>query len=420
MRSIPILFLLAVVQVAANLPHRVKVLKQKKDQAIYSSLSLVYKDYTESLLQLQTELVASNRLRDANSVQSEFFLNTGYINLIGRSYQFVFDPPKTLPNEAKIYRETRNEKVKITLRRNIMAYIEGLKKAQSFYMRSQNLVDARKATDEMRLATFELSKIDTIVSVGSSIPSALPQLPLSNKSRTFELGNGIELEMIWVSPGNYIMGSPMTENERAPNESQKKVMIKKGFYLGKYEVTQEQYEIVMKGNLSNIDPSPSYCTNRPSCPVENVSWEEIQIFLNRLNHRQKYLRRIPSGYQFILPSEAQWEYACRAGTKTAYYFGNTITSLNTNYNLDKDEGKTTPVGSYPSNRWGFHDMHGNVWEITSSIFENAESKSEKLLTRKGGSWWSKSINIRSARRLPYAKPNRFMDIGFRVCLAAAK
>ena len=104
MRCIPIFFLLSAIQVAANLPHRVIVLKQKKDQAIYSSLTLVYKDYTESLLQLQTELVASNRLRDANAVQSEFFLNTSYIDLIGKSYQFVFDNPKTLPNEAKIYR----------------------------------------------------------------------------------------------------------------------------------------------------------------------------------------------------------------------------------------------------------------------------------------------------------------------------
>lgn len=422
MRCIPIFFLLSAIQVAANLPHRVIVLKQKKDQAIYSSLTLVYKDYTESLLQLQTELVASNRLRDANAVQSEFFLNTSYIDLIGKSYQFVFDNPKTLPNEAKIYRETRNEKVKITLRRNIMAYIDGLKKAQSLYMGSQNLVDARKATDEMRLATFELSKVDTIVSVGSSIPSALPQLPLSSKFRTFKLDIGIELEMIWVSTGSFIMGSPVTENSRAPDESQKEVKIKSGFYLGKYEVTQAQYEIVMKGNLSNVDPTPSHFPNRPSCPVENVSWEDIQIFLNRLNHRQKHNSQLPSGFKFTLPTEAQWEYTCRAGTNTAYCFGKNISRSNANFNWDANkETKTTKsIGSYPPNPWGFHDMHGNVWEKTSSLYKTVESNSEKLLTRRGGSWWSTSKNIRSARRLPYKKDFRFMDIGFRVCLAEAK
>jgi formylglycine-generating enzyme required for sulfatase activity len=420
MKSIPILFLLAVVQVAANLPHRVKVLKQKKDQAIYSSLSLVYKDYTESLLQLQTELVASNRLRDANSVQSEFFLNTGYLNLIGKSYQFVFDPPKTLPNEAKIYRETRNEKVKITLRRNIMAYIDDLKKAQSFYMRSQNLVDARKATDEMRLATFELSKIDTIVSVGSSIPSPLPQLPLSNKSRTFELGNGIKLEMIWVSPGSFIMGSPSNEIDRRKDEIQREVIIRKGFYLGKYEVTQAQYEVVMRGNNQGINSTPSKFTNKPNHPVEMVSNKDALVFLMQLTMDQASL--IPSGWKFSLPSEEQWEYACRSNTKTAYSFGPKITKSNANYNWNgvKETKQTKEVGCFPPNQWGFHDLHGNVWELTSTNFNGfyANQKNSILPIRKGGSYSNKASFIRSAIRLP--SPPHFDDIGFRVCLKEAK
>ena len=400
----------------ANLPHRVNVLKQKKDQAIFSSLDLVYKEYSKSLLKLQTELVASNQLTDANAVQSEFFLNTGYINLIGKSYQFVFDKHRPLPDEAKIYRETRNEKVKIALKKNIMVYITELKKAQVAYMNSQNLVNARKATDEMRLATLELRKIDSIVSVGSSTRSPLLQLPLTSKLRSFQLGNGIELEMIWVPSGSFMMGSPKTEPERARNETQRKVTIKKGFYLGKYEVTQAQYETIMKRNLSNVDPTPSHFANRPSCPVENVSWEEIQIFLNRLNHMQKHRSQLPSGFKFTLPTEAQWEYACRAGTKTAYSFGSKITSFNANYNLDKDKGTTKPVGAYPANNWGFFDMHGNVWENTSSIFETSTSNSKELFARKGGSWRNRSINIRSARKLQYTRTLRHMDIGFRVCL----
>ena len=120
--------------------------------------------------------------------------------------------------------------------------------------------------------------------------------------------------------------------------------------------------------------------------------------------------------RFTLPTEAQWEYACRAGTKTAYSFGSKITSFNANYNLDKDKGTTKPVGSYPANNWGFFDMHGNVWEKTSSIFETSTSNSKELFARKGGSWRSRSINIRSARKLQCPRTLRHMDIGFRDCL----
>jgi hypothetical protein len=190
MRFLVILYPLLVMTAYANLPHRVNVLKQKKDQAIFSSLGLVYKEYSKSLLKLQTELVASNQLTDANAVQSEFFLNTSYIDLIGKSYQFVFDRHRPLPAEAKIYRQTRNEKAKIALKKNLMVYIAELKKAQVAYMNSQNLVNARKATDEMRLATLELRKIDTIVSGTSSVtPWPSSGKPLKNKS--FKLGDGL-------------------------------------------------------------------------------------------------------------------------------------------------------------------------------------------------------------------------------------
>jgi len=416
MRALLTLYLLLVVTANANLPHRVNILKQKKDQAIFSTLDLVYKEYSKSLLKLQTELVTSNRLTDANAVQSEFFLNSGYIDSIGKSYQFVFDRQRPLPDEAEIYRETRNEKVKIALKKNIMVYITELNKAQVAYMNNQDLVNARKATDEMRLATLELRKIDSIVSVGSSTRSPLLQVPSSSKLRSFQLGNGIELEMIWVPPGSFLMGSPKTEPERAPDETQRNVTIERGFYLGKYEVTQEQYEIMMRGNHFKIDPNPSYFANQPNCPVENISLDEIEVFLNRLNHRLSDIGELKKGLRFILPTEAQWEYACRAGTKTAYSFGSKITSFNANYNFDLDKGTTKPVGSYPANNWGFFDMHGNVWENTSSIHDSSKSNSEESFVRKGGSWWSKSINIRSARRLENSRTKRHRSIGFRVCL----
>ena len=162
MKIILSLFLLAYIQVAANLPHRVNVLKQKKDFTILSSLKPVYKDYTRSLLELQTDFVSSNRLNDSRSIQIEFSLNTGYMNLNAKSYQFVFDRQKPLPKEASIFRETRNEQIKFILKKNLSNYINELKNAQSVYLNNQNLIDARKATDEMRLATLELEKIQKI------------------------------------------------------------------------------------------------------------------------------------------------------------------------------------------------------------------------------------------------------------------
>ena len=159
----------------ASLPHRVNVLKQKKDQAIFSSLGPVYKEYAKSLLKLEAEFAPSNRFKDANAIQSEFVLNTGYIDQIGKSYQFVFDRPRPLPNEAKSYREIRNGKVKIALKKNITIYISELKKAQSLFFSNQDMINARKVSDEIRIATLELQKISSI-NVQNAIPeNAIPE-----------------------------------------------------------------------------------------------------------------------------------------------------------------------------------------------------------------------------------------------------
>jgi hypothetical protein len=147
----------------AELPNRIKIIKGAKNSAITNSLRIIYKDYTSSLLNLQTELVSSNRFEDAITVQNEYHQNLEYSTLLNRgSYQFVFSPSKPLPREASIYRETRNSKTQILLKRHIDNYINELKKAQAFYMSKRDLVSSRKATDELRLATLELRKLQDI------------------------------------------------------------------------------------------------------------------------------------------------------------------------------------------------------------------------------------------------------------------
>ena len=136
----------------------------------------------------------------------------------------------------------------------------------------------------------------------------------------------LNLEMIWVEPGTFTMGSPTTEADRDKDETQHKVTLTNGFYLGKYEVTQSQYEAVM-----NHNPSKFKSENRP---VENVSWDDAVVFCDKLTEIERKAGRLPEGLVYSLPTEAQWEYACRAGTTTAYSWGDAITSDDANYNWD--------------------------------------------------------------------------------------
>ena len=151
------------IPLTAGLPHRLEVLKERKDTKISRSLRIVYLEYTEALLNLQTALVSSNRFEDANKVQFEYHQNLEYLTYLKEgSYQFVFSSSKTLPSEARIFRDTKNSKTQILLQREITNYISELNKAQVFYVSKRDLVSSRKATDEMRLATQELSKLENI------------------------------------------------------------------------------------------------------------------------------------------------------------------------------------------------------------------------------------------------------------------
>ena len=191
-----------------------------------------------------------------------------------------------------------------------------------------------------------------------------------NQAHTADLNSTVSLEMIWVEPGTFTMGSPESEAGRSTNETQHEVTLSNGFYLGKYEVTQAQYEAVMTGNTETdsngnvISATPSQYSGNPDRPVEKVSWDDIQVFLTRLNAQEA--GNIPEGWAYVLPTEAQWEYACRAGTTTAYSWGDSITTSDANYN--STIGQTTNVGSYSANPWGFFDMHGNVWEWTADAY----------------------------------------------------
>jgi formylglycine-generating enzyme required for sulfatase activity len=195
------------------------------------------------------------------------------------------------------------------------------------------------------------------------------------------------------------------------------------FFMGKYEVTQEQWEAVMGNN-------PSYFKGAKR-PVEQVSWNDAVAFCQKLSQK--------TGKSYRLPSEAEWEYACRAGTKTPFYFGETITPELVNYDGNYPYGaapkglyrrKTTDVGSFPPNAFGLYDMHGNLWEWCSDRWHDNyngaptdgsswETGTSEYRVRRGGSWNNSPVLCRSADRYWNSAGNRNSDIGFRVTLVVA-
>jgi uncharacterized protein (TIGR02996 family) len=170
--------------------------------------------------------------------------------------------------------------------------------------------------------------------------------------------NSLGMKFAWVPSGTFLMGSPTNEEERSDDETQQTVTLTKGFFMGIHLVTQEQWQAVMGNN-------PSHFKGEKNLPVEQVSWDDCQEFIKKLREKDKDKRA------YRLATEAEWEYACRAGTTTPFHFGETISTAEANYDGNYRYGsgkkrkyrqKTTPVGTFPANAWGLHDMHGNLWE----------------------------------------------------------
>ena len=226
------------------------------------------------------------------------------------------------------------------------------------------------------------------------------------KVEVIDLGKDVKLEMVLIPAGKFKMGSPASEKNRFDVETQHEVTITKPFYMGKYEVTQEQWEAVMGNNPSE--------TKGAKLPVTDVSWEDCQEFIKKLN------AKTDGGYR--LPTESEWEYACRAGTTTAYSFGDKITPKDANY-YDSKIGKPVAVGSYKPNAFGLYDMHGNVNEWCEDWYGDypkgavtdpkGPAKGEYRVLR-GGSFFFIESPARSSARLVITLSNRDYYLGFRL------
>lgn len=245
------------------------------------------------------------------------------------------------------------------------------------------------------------------------------------KSLEMKLSDNVPITFQYCPPGHFTMGSPKEEEWRMDNgdEDQVPVRITRGFWLARTECTQAQWRAVMRTAPSGFIGD--------DLPVEQVNWGDVQEFIEQLNQTV----RPPAGWMYALPTEAQWEYACRAGMTTAYGFGNSLTSLQANifprnhpagiFKWSSDIGKTSRVGSYASNRWGLYDMHGNVWEWCQDASDNglklpggADPVGKQGVSRviRGGSWENGDGDSRAACRLRFGPDNRRNNLGFRPAL----
>jgi formylglycine-generating enzyme required for sulfatase activity/serine/threonine protein kinase len=250
---------------------------------------------------------------------------------------------------------------------------------------------------------------------------------------THDLGDGVILEMVSIPGGTFMMGSPKTELERYDDEDPQHLVTVQPFFMGKYAVTQAQWKVVaaLPSVNRDLDPDPSEFKGANK-PVECVSWEDAMEFCARLSKK--------TGRNYRLPSEAEWEYACRAGTTTPFHFGETITTDLANYNgnytyASAPKGvyrqQTTDVGSFPPNAFGLYDMHGNVWEwcadpwhknyagapVDGSVWESGGNENRRYRVRRGGSWDFYPRFCRAASRVGYEPEFWFDGFGFRAVVS---
>ena len=272
-----------------------------------------------------------------------------------------------------------------------------------------------------------------LISLASIFGLIFPILKLTGNP-VYHLGNYVFLQMKYIPAGTFLMGSPLNESCRVPNETQHEVTITRPFYMGIYEITQKEYNQVIGNN-------PAIAQN-PQCPVEAISWLDSIAFCNTLS-KQQGLKECYSftkvlGYSdkvncdwsangFRLPTEAEWEYACRANTTTAYYWGTTMNDSYCWWGKNSRDGTghpIQPVGTRLPNNWGLYDMSGNLWEMCWDGYGNypnssctdptgAENSMERV--RRGGNFFCDEQYCRSAIR-GRVSPGSAHQAGFRVVL----
>ena len=314
----------------------------------------------------------------------------------------------------------------------------GFRLARTADLKAEDLLKGPKLeTAAVKPTTINLLVAPFSIAKAGEIQKSVAKSLQKDAEEKVNIGNEVILDMVLIPAGKFLMGSPESEMDRFNDETQHEVSITKPYYIGKYEVTQEQWEVVMGNN-------PSTSTNEARFPVTNVSWEDCQEFIKKLNAKTEG--------NYRLPTEAEWEYACRAGTTTAYSFGANIEpqwdplfedTKKANYyepfDYDPERydpspedleiinasliGYTMEVGSYFQNAFGLYDMHGNVWEwcsdrygdfLTRGVTDPEGSGTGEDRVLRGGSFDSDVSETRSSFRRIKSPTYRDDSVGFRL------
>lgn len=285
-----------------------------------------------------------------------------------------------------------------------------------------NLVKSTlKNTNSENLSSFNLRQnlVDTYANLNSASISdskadlsPIKNLTSQNNSNNLilDLPNNLNLELINIPDGIFMMGSDEYKDERPIHQ-----VTLKAFKMSKYPITQKQYQAVMGVN-------PSHFKEDDNCPVDSVSWDDAKAFCSILSEL--------IGYTVKLPSEEQWEYACRAGSISKYCFGDDVEQLEQYAWFNKNsEGRTLPVGELLPNTWGLYDMHGNIWEWCEDLWSDSYDQKDAHWTSfrdgvnkrvlRGGSWGNYAINCRSSYRHKFNADSRHFNFGFRIVVCSS-
>jgi len=286
-----------------------------------------------------------------------------------------------------------------------LAYWTTSRSDRSTETAAQSTASASQASSQTTTTVTAPPKTTTS---SSSVSMSKSAGPVAGRDWVLPLPNGGSIRMKWIAPGSFQMGSNDGDSNEKPVH---RVTLSEGYHLGATEVTQGQWEAVMGSN-------PSKFKGR-DLPVESVSWDDAMSFCRKLTERERSAGRLASGYAYTLPSEAQWEYACRAGTTGAY--AGDLDSMG--WYDGNSGGKTHAVGTKRANGWGLYDMHGNVWEWCSDwyraypsgyVVDPTGASSGPFRVFRGGSWFSNASYCRSANRSGFVPGFRDNFLGFRL------
>jgi formylglycine-generating enzyme required for sulfatase activity len=249
-------------------------------------------------------------------------------------------------------------------------------------------------------------------------PAADPQFGSIGQVRD---DNGLKMKFVWCPAGAFVMG----DSDESPNRA----LLTCSYWLGKYEVTQGQWTQMME-TTPWLDAVHSRIGQNPDSAATYVSWDDAMAFCAKLTEQERKAGRLPFGWEYMLPTEAQWEHACRAKSTTIFCFGDDVSQL-ADYAWYGPGGARgggfLGVGQKRPNAWGLYDMHGNVWEWCRDSYSerppggrNPETKSGDYRVIRGGSLWNGPLDCRSARRDRQMPDHRDFTLGFRVVLSSAQ